>query len=163
MDWKPKAPVLANSAWSEPTKPSKHGSAGFDGATSAESCEAAPDPGPAELARASAVLRRSGIRLLQLEGITTVGIWSDLDGPSVRAALRIFGSAWLPIRYLDGAGVPMRFKLRLVEGEPVPLNVLSEMERQSAAPWSVRDRMLQGMGWRAKGTRQPRPTGAATT
>jgi hypothetical protein len=151
MDWTPKARILADTAESEPTKPSKPGSVGFEGATSAESREIEAGPDPAEMARASAVLSRVGVRLMALEGGTTIGLWSDLDGPEVRAALRTFGSDGLPVRYLDGAGVPMRFKVRRVEGEPVPTNVLAEMERQPAEPWKVRDRMLKEMGWRPKG------------
>jgi hypothetical protein len=111
---------------------------------------------------------------MALEGGATIGVWSDLDGPEVRAALRTFGSDRLPLRYLDGAGVPMRYKVRRVDGEPVPMNVLAEMERAQADlmeapdpmetstqskggpmeheyPWTVRDRMLNDMGWCAKG------------
>jgi hypothetical protein len=95
------------------------------------------DPDPAELARASAVLNRAGVRIMALEGGATIGVWSDLDGPEVRAALRTLGSDRLPVRYLDGAGVPMRYKVRRVEGEPVPMNVLAEMERHPTEPWKV--------------------------
>jgi hypothetical protein len=87
---------------------------------------------------------------MQLDGVTTIGIWSDLDGPEVRKALRVFGSDGLPVRYLDGAAVPMRYKLRRVEGEPVPKSVLLEMERNLREPWKVRDRLLQEMGWCSK-------------
>jgi hypothetical protein len=68
---------------------------------------------------------------------------SSMDGPEVRAALRVFGSDGLPVRYLDGAGIPMRYELRRVKGEPVPMNVLAEMERHAADPWNVRDRLLK--------------------
>ena len=108
-------------------------------------------PDPAELARASAVLKRAGVRIMALEGGATIGVWSDLDGPEVRATLRTFGSDRLPVRYLDGASVPMRYKARRVEGEPVPMSVLAEMERSPAEPWKVRERMLNKMGWCAKG------------
>jgi hypothetical protein len=90
MDWKPR--ILADPAESEPTKPSKPGFVGFEGATSAESSEIEAAPDPAELARASAVLNRAGVRIMALEGGATIGVWSDLDGPEVRAALRTFGS-----------------------------------------------------------------------
>jgi hypothetical protein len=110
--------------------------------------QSAPDAG--ELARASAVLHRAGVRIMQLDGITTIGIWSDLDGPEVRRALGTFGSQQLPIRYLDGAGIPIRYKLRRVDGEPVPMNVVTEMERNLDKPWKVRDRMLHAMGWCSK-------------
>ena len=151
MDWKPKAAILAEPAEGEPTKPSKPGFVGFEGATSAESPEIEAGPDPAELARASAVLNRAGVRIMALDGGATIGVWSDMDGPEVRAALRTFGSDRLPLRYLDGAGVPMRYKVRRVDGEPVPMNVLAEMERHPAEPWKVRDRMLNEMGWCSKG------------
>jgi hypothetical protein len=99
----------------------------------------------AELTRASGVLTRAGMRLMELENGTTIGLWSDLDGPEVRAALRAFGSDRLPVRYLDGAGVPMRYKIRRVEGEPVPMSVLAAMEQNPAEPWEVRDRLLSEM------------------
>jgi hypothetical protein len=108
------------------------------------------EPDPAELARASGVLNRAGVRIMALEAGATIGVWSDLDGPEVRAALRTLGSDRLPIRYLDGAGVPMRYKSRRVEGEPVPLNVLAEMEREPAEPWRVRDWMLKRNGLNAR-------------
>ena len=98
------------------------------------------------------MLNRAGVRIMALEGGATIGVWSDLDGPEVRAALRTFGSKQLPVRYLDGSGVPMRYKLRRVEGEPVPMNVLAEMARNPAEPWKVRGRMLNEMGWCSKGT-----------
>jgi len=172
MDWKPKARILADPAESEPTKPSKPGFVGFEGSTSAESPEIEAGPDRAELARASAVLKRAGVRIMALEGGATIGAWSDLDGPELRAALRTFGSDRLPVRHLDGTGVPIRYKLRRVEGEPVPMNVLAEMERRQADlmgasdpmegrapkaggsveyPWQVRDRMLREMGWCSKG------------
>ncbi len=150
MDWKPKVRILAGE--NEPTKPSKPGFVGFDGATPAESPEIEAGQDPAELAQASGVLGRAGVRLMELDGgVPTVGVWSDLDGPEIRAALRTLGSDRLPVRYLDGAGIPMQYKVRRVEGEPVPMNVLNEMERQSEEPWKVRDRMLKELGWRSKG------------
>jgi hypothetical protein len=147
LDWTPKARILADSAESEPTKPSKRGSVGFEGATSAESPEIETGPDPAELARASALLNRAGVRLMALEGGATIGVWSDLDAPEVRAALRAFGSDRLPARYLDGTGVPVRYKLRRVKGEPVPMNVLAEMQHHLVDPWNVRERTLGEMGW----------------
>jgi hypothetical protein len=134
----------------------------------AEALALLSDPDSAELARASAVLNRAGIRIMALESGATIGVWSDLDGPEVRAAVRAFGLGGLPVRYLDGAGIPMRYKLRRVEGEPVPMNVLAELERRQADlmegrdpmqdsgpmegtdPWTVRDQMLNEMGWCSK-------------
>src|ERR1039458_2998266 len=88
LDWTPETHISLDSAEVGPTKPSKPGSVGFVGATSAESPEIHMEPGPVELARASTVLNRAGVRLMQLDGVTTIGIWSDLDGPGIRKALR---------------------------------------------------------------------------
>ena len=151
MAWKPKARILADTAESEPTKTSETDSVVFVGATSAESPQIEAEPNPAELAGASAVLNRAGVRIMALKGSAAIGVWSDLDGPEVRAALRTFGSDGPPVCYLDGAGIPMRYKLRRVEGEPVPMNVVAEMEQHPAEPWKVRDRMLNEMGWCPKG------------
>lgn len=89
---------------------------------------------------------------MQLDGVPTIGIWSDLDGPQIRGALRALGSAEVLVRYLDGAGIPTRYKLRRVEGEPVPMNVLAEMERHPDQPRTVRDRMLHEARWCSKPT-----------
>jgi hypothetical protein len=109
-----------------------------------------PAPDRMELNRARAILNQTGVRIMQLDGVITIGIWSDLDGPEIRAALRTMGSGGLPIRYLDGAGIPSVYKLRRVGGEPVPMNVLTEMERQPEEPWKARNRVLKEMGWYRK-------------
>jgi hypothetical protein len=83
---------------------------------------------------------------MRIDGVDYVGIWSDLYGAEVRAALRVCGSGNLPVVYLDG-DVPMRYKLRRVPGEPVPANVLAAMEQEPHQPWAVRDRILKEMGW----------------
>lgn len=149
--WKPKAHISHDSAGSEPTKPSKPSSVGFEGATSAKSPEIEAGSDPAELTRASVELNRAGIRIMAFEDGATIGVWSDLDGPGVRAALRTLGMSGLPVLYLDGDGIPMRYKVRRVDGEPVPTGVLAEMERNPSEPWSARDRALKEMGWCPKG------------
>ncbi|HKD09866.1 MAG TPA: hypothetical protein VKB79_28430 [Bryobacteraceae bacterium] len=150
MDWKPNPLISADTVASEPTKPSKPGSVGFEGAVSAKSPKIQAGPDPAELARASAILNRTGVRIMALEAGTVIGVWSDLDVPEGRAALHAIGLDRYPVRYLDGPGVPMRYKIRRVKGEPVPLDVLIEMERNPAEPWKIRDRMLNEMGWYSK-------------
>ena len=109
---------------------------------------------PEELTRASRVLAHADVRLMQIDGQLVIGIWSDLDSIEIRYALELFGSGDAPVRYLDGPGIPDRFRLRRVAGEPVPLDVLHEMER-SPEPWKVRDRMLKeslGAGSAATGS-----------
>jgi len=147
MEWQPQGQILADSTSSEPTKPSKPGSVGFDGSSSDESPEIESEPATTELIQARALLNRTGVRIMQFEGITTIGLWSDLDGPEIREALRTLGHERLSVLYLDGADVPIRYKLRQVQGEPVPLSVLAEMDRHPADPWKVRDRILREIGW----------------
>lgn len=144
---------FGDSPGSEPSKPTKPpsgssggGFVGFVGSTSAKSQKIEAAPTEPEWAAANAVLGRAGVRLMTLPEGVCVGIWSDTDGPEVRAALRIFGSDTLPIRYLD-SDVPMRFKLRRVPGEPVPASVLAAMEQCPTEPWVIRDKMLAEMGW----------------
>ena len=43
---------------------------------------------------------------MELEGGATVGLWSDLDGPEVRAALRTFGLERLPSATWMGLASP---------------------------------------------------------
>jgi CRISPR/Cas system Type II protein with McrA/HNH and RuvC-like nuclease domain len=148
LNWQPKGGILAERAESEPTKPSKPGSVGFEGASSADSPEIEAETEQARSARR--LLNRAGVRIMILESGATIGVWSDLGGPEIRAALRTLGNAELPVRYLDGAGVPMRYKARHVEGKPVPMSVLSEMERHPADPWKVRDQILNEMGLKAR-------------
>lgn len=179
MDWQPRVQVSTDHAGSGPTKPSKPNSVGFDGATShecpkieqppnseldpstpgsvgfegttsSESLKMETEPSSLELMRASAVLRRAEVCIMELEDGLAIGVWSDLDGPEIRDALRISGSDSLVVRYLDGGGIPMSYKLRGVQGEPVPLSVLAEMERNQAEPWEVRDRLLKDIGWSVK-------------
>jgi hypothetical protein len=88
--------------------------------------------------RARSILNQAGVRKFETNGFMTIGLWSDLDGPPLRAALKALGLGSVPVRYLDGTSVPSGLKLRRVIGEPVSLCTLLEME-QSAEPWKVRD------------------------
>jgi hypothetical protein len=101
--------------------------------------------------RAGLVLRVNGVRLLSFDdGSPCIGLWSDLDGPHIRAALARLGSGKLPVRYLDGPGIPMRYKLRRPKGLPVPLDVVAAMDAANLGgekAWEVRDRMLLAIRW----------------
>jgi hypothetical protein len=131
---KPSKPILT------PTdKTIKTGFDGFDGPCLGQIQKIEGEPDPAELSQASGVLGRAGVRLMRLEGGDAIGIWSDLDGLAIRHALRVMGSGELPVLYLDGPNVPLRYKLRRVPGEPVPARLRQEMERNSK-PWNIRDR-----------------------
>jgi hypothetical protein len=114
-------------------------------AATAHSSEVA-EPTEDELGRASRLLSESGVRLTELDGVFTIGIWSDLDSPTLRAAIRMFHPEGMPrIAYLDGPSVPTQFKLRIVPGDPVPTFVLAAMEKNPEEPWRIRVRMLSGL------------------
>jgi hypothetical protein len=137
--------IFADTPETEATKPAIPGFAGLDGATSAESPNI-------ESSAYRGILNRTGVRIMALESETAIGVWADLDGPEIRAALHVRGLDRYPLRYLDGTGVPMPHKLRMVKGDPVPKDVLAAMEQNPAEPWKVRDRMLNEMGWCPKQT-----------
>jgi hypothetical protein len=172
MDWKPDSQIPSEVTNCEPTKPSKpscvgfvgdhsrhlqkieaavnpaaDGSVGFVGSYSGHLQKIAAGSNLAAMARATEVLREAGLLTFEVGGLRFAGVWSDLDGPAVRAALQATGSGDLPVKYLDGPDAPFCFKSRRVPGESVPLGVLTAMER-STEPWKVRDRMLSGMGWK---------------
>ena len=91
------------------------------------------------LVHARCILNLAGVRKFMDGDEVIVGVWSDLDCAEARSALRALESYGLPVRYLDGPGVPDEFKSRSVPGEPVPMNVLVEMGQHPAEPWEVRD------------------------
>ena len=144
LNWTP--PIFQSSPGSEPPKPPKPtgegpegGSGGFGGAVLGEY---------QKIEGAMAALDRAGVRFLTLDGERVVGVWSDRDGERLRGALREIGAGALTVVYLDGPGVPDRWKGRAAAGEPVPLNVLQAMMAAAAEPWTVRDEMLAAMRWR---------------
>jgi hypothetical protein len=98
-----------------------------------------------DIERAIRTLNETGVRVIDLDGVFFVGVWSDLDGPDIREALQIAELGDLGIRYLDGDDVPAMYKERDVEGEPVPWRVLRAMQVAREEPWIVRDRMLAEM------------------
>jgi hypothetical protein len=110
---------------------------------------------------ARGALNRAGVRSFLVNGVRHIGLWSDMDSAEIRAALRSLGHELLSVVYLDGAGVPLTYKARNVEGEPVPLAVLAAMEQQPTEPWKVRDQMLREMGWLASRGATTGPNGAA--
>lgn len=109
-------------------------------------------PDQATIDQATRILCRTGVRLIRLGGVSTVGLWSDLDGPIVRRALQVLGLGGLPVRFLDGDGIPPRYRLRRVPGEPVSLSRLREMEQAEAL------RELQSRAIAPGGSRKVHPT-----
>jgi hypothetical protein len=103
---------------------------------------------------ASAVLGRYGARLIRMNGEMRVGIWSWLDCPAVRDALKVMQSGGSKVIYLDDQSfdLPVRFKLcacnRRLDSDPVPAVVIEAMNQTSEKPWLVRDALLEEMGWR---------------
>ena len=83
------------------------------------------DAGRAGVEQSTAILNSAGVRIMRLAGQFTIGIWSDLDGPEIHTALRSLDMDRQPVRYLDGDGIPARFKVRRVDGEPASLSALS--------------------------------------
>lgn len=151
LEWQPAAQIGSKLPGTESTKPSNPGSVGFEGPILGQIQKIEVGPDPAELAKASRILHHAGVRFVAVGADPAAGVWADLDGPDVRAALQALGMGGLRVAYLDGPGIPARYKVRRVDGEPVPLSVLVEMEREPAEPWKVRDRMLSELGWQTKG------------
>jgi hypothetical protein len=123
--------------------------------TAANSQQQQPDPAEESWIElwlnASALLNYEGIRILKLKGRFVIGVWSDRDKPEVRAALDVLGMGQLPIRYLDSDTVPESYKVSSFKDQPIPWRVLKAMEEQSEAPWIVRDRLLDEIGWCPEG------------
>jgi hypothetical protein len=146
----PDLPTPEESPGIEPTPDPTESESGFEGFAGSPSAESPR----IESAAYRGILNRTGVRIMALESETAIGVWSDLDGPEIRAALHVRGLDRYPLRYLDGTGVPMPYKLRMVKGDPVPKDVLAEMERNPAEPWKVRDRMLNEMASETDGRGQ---------
>lgn len=113
-------------------------------------------PPAQQRAHASRILAKAGVRLMNLDEVMTVGIWSDLDSKELRWALAMFGSGDTPWLYLDGPGTPERYKLRAVPGDPVDPDILALMLSDKEKPWETRDLALKrrkeaksGDGWMA--------------
>jgi hypothetical protein len=110
------------------------------------------DPERPEFVAARRILNQAGVRKFPLDGELVIGVWADLDGPEIRAALKTIQSDVYPVRYLDGPGTPEEYKGRQVAGEPLPMNVLHAVMENPTAPWEVRDQMLAEMKWCPDGT-----------
>src|SRR5260370_35975242 len=76
---------------------------------------------------------------MKQNGASTIGVWSDMEGHEIRTTLQILQLDHLPVRFLDGDGIPVRYKLRRVEGEPVHSNVVGDNRRDAGQRLRVRD------------------------
>ncbi len=88
----------------------------------------------AEFNAATSSLNRAGVRMMILNGVPSIGVWSDSDGPEVRGALRILQMHKLPLRYLDGEEIPERYRTRRVDREPVRGVSLRRLNRTPSNP-----------------------------
>jgi hypothetical protein len=50
--------------------------------------------------------------MMVLQGVLTIGIWSDVDSAEIRSALRVLRKESWPIRYLEDPEIPERFRRR---------------------------------------------------
>lgn len=149
LKWKP-----SDTRPNEPTKPSESSSDVFEGTVSVpfENLESVAERiAISQMQWAEATLFKNGARIIELDGVMTVGIWGDLDSKDLRdaAAIRFPGT---PTSYLDQPDVPAAEKIRKVAGEPLPLSVVSEMEKCHSCPWLKRDELLAAMNWNPQGT-----------
>ncbi|MFL6448520.1 MAG: hypothetical protein ACJ746_12640 [Bryobacteraceae bacterium] len=137
----------------EPAKPTDSGSEGFEGTVSVlpeKSESAAEKIAWARFQWAEATLFNNDVRILELDGVMTAGIWADLDSKDIRDALEIRFPG-IPTCYRDGKDSALD-KDRRVAGEPVPLSVLAEMVKCESRPWVKRDELLATMNWNPQGT-----------
>jgi len=117
------------------------------------------DPDAALHARARALLDRFEVRVFEIDGCPVVGIWSDYDSPAVRAAIRAVGWGHLPLRYRDSPDFPDKWKVSSLPGEPVPLEILRNMENaMDGEPWKVlQQKLLEWDRRRAQAKAAPPP------
>ena len=119
LNWKP--PIFEKAPDYEPTKTTESVSDVFDGAPPGES---------QKIEAALAVLSRAGVRILRIDGESAIGVWSDRDGGEIRAALQVL-QVTLPVRFLDGPGIPSPYRTRRAAGEAVSPAKLTAMEAQT--------------------------------
>jgi hypothetical protein len=113
--------------------------------------EYSADAGRQDLVEARHVLNRVGVRKFYVCDELIIGVWSDVDGVEIREALKATRNDLYPVRYLDGPGIPDKYKGRHVAGEAVPMNVLQAMMQNTTTPWEIRDQMLAEMQWCPEG------------
>lgn len=136
LDWEPKTCIFSKRPETAPTQPTQPDTTGCAGRlqnlpkSSVEGLEGyvGPDPGQSQkfeaeldlvqLVRAAALLNQVGVRIVQSEGGDAIGVWSHLDSAPISKALRILGASQASVLYLDGPGVPIRYKVRRLPGDP---------------------------------------------
>jgi hypothetical protein len=99
------------------------------------------------------LLAKAGMRLMHLNNVMHVGLWSWTDSAELRTAFRVFESHEAPIVYLDAPNVPIPERFGVYRGapenrhEPLPAAVVEARYRHLRdEPWVIRDEMLKEMG-----------------
>jgi hypothetical protein len=78
--------------------------------------------------QAELLLQRRCVSTRRLNGISTLVMRSDSDGPAVRLAIQLLELSEIPLRYLDGDGIPLQLQERRRER--------SQQSREREATWS---------------------------
>lgn len=60
------------------------------------------------------VMNLCGARIIRLGSELKVGLWSDVDGPEIRAAIDTLGMSELQVIHLETAAVDFNYKIRSV-------------------------------------------------
>ncbi|MGI9074702.1 MAG: hypothetical protein ACR2JB_26075 [Bryobacteraceae bacterium] len=81
-------------------------------ASSCDVFDARVRPTLARIAEAMQLLNLAGVRIMRYGPELRLGIWEDLDGPELRAAINVVGMDELRVVHLESADVPIRYKVR---------------------------------------------------
>ena len=128
LDWQPR--ILTQSPAVGPSKPTKLGSDGFEGSYLVESPKIGDETDAAQ--GAVDVLNNAGVRIMRIYDGTAIGVWSDLDGLEIRAALRTLEMDCLPVRHLDEDDIPNKYKYRKLDERSNVRVTRSEKEKERA-------------------------------
>lgn len=96
------------SAWREILNPEK----GLTKLTKASVDQAEPTEANPSTIAAMRLMNVAGCRIIRDQDELRVGVWSDVDGPEIRTALRSLGMQSLPVVHLESADVDVRYKVR---------------------------------------------------
>ena len=125
LDWKPGSALRGSEVRSRVVTP---GSEGFEGTGQpgvprirGEDDVPQQRPNQQAIDRAVAVLNAAGVRLMRLDGVLTVGVWSGSAGLEVQA-LRVLEMDQLGVRPLEDTGIPDRYKVCRIQERHAPLS-----------------------------------------
>ena len=137
LTWQPRARINEDSSKMAPTKPSKPGSVGFEGAVLGDSRVIRPHPkgdaaapcpdaakkeaitAPVEerisghdetLQSALQLLNERGCRLMDISGQRVIGCWPELDDRDFREALKLIKMDHLQVAWLDNPAIPAKYR-----------------------------------------------------